>query len=291
MKWCTSRFPPILKQSRDTVNKLTNMAGRGRGIGRGRGKPKVEPVPNLSGKDREILLRGKKKIRRKLVLNSKLINRTISFKFLDGLPKPEEGQFEDTRSEKSEDTSTTESNTTNTPKRDTDVDGIKDRQSEKQKDDAAEKTMPITLNPNSKDFQPKLVNGLPGTSASRSQSSPAKLNPHSTEFVPRSSRKLNVMAAEFVPTSYVPPQAASSNPDPPPSDESLTVLDILEGFDRKSSDDDPVLVEAATMLIEATMYPGTYDDHLRELSETIKSNPPSDEVLQDVGQMLIKWVW
>ncbi len=98
------------------------------------------------------------------------------------------------------------------------------------------------------------------------------------------------MASEFIPTSYYPPTGASAEQSTVDNDDMLTILDILEGFDRQSSIEDPVLVEAADMLITTTIYPGTYDDCLLEFSETIKTVTVSDTVLQDIGEMLIQWV-
>lgn len=152
-----------------------------------------------------------------------------------------------------------------------------------------------TLSPNSGNFVPvsskerettPIINGNSG--AERSKSSPAKLNPNSNEFVPKS--RLNVMAAEFIPQSYLPPVSSDNGKAMPPNDDDLTTLDILEGFNRRSSIDDPILMEVADMLISSTVFPGTYDNRLMELSESIKTAPPSDVVLSDIGDMLIKWV-
>lgn len=129
-----------------------------------------------------------------------------------------------------------------------------------------------------------------GSGPERSKSSPAKLNPRSNEFVPKS--RLNVMAAEFIPLSYLPVSEPSENgKSSPVNDDDLTTLDILEGFDRRSAIDDPLLVEVADMLINATIYPGTYDKCLMDLSDSIKSTYPSDEVLCDIGDMLLQWVY
>ena len=148
-----------------------------------------------------------------------------------------------------------------------------------------------SLSPNSKVFQPKHVNGYPDSvGPGRSKSSPAQLNPNSNEFTPKS--RLNVMATEFIPTSYLPPPSDNSSGEQAtvPDDNMLTVLDVLDGFNRQSSIEDPVLVEAADMLITATIYPGAYDERLLEFSETIKTVPVTDAVLQDIGEMLIEWV-
>ena len=59
---------------------------------------------------------------------------------------------------------------------------------------------------------------------------------------------------------------------------------------RRSPIDDPILEDVADMLIMTTLYPGTYDERLQEFSETIKLTPPTDTVLQDIGEMLIQWV-
>ena len=135
-------------------------------------------------------------------------------------------------------------------------------------------------------------NGYYGASSGgRSMSSPATLNPNSNEFVPSSKLgKLNVMATEFIPISHLPPPFPLQDEAPPPNDDMLTTLDILEGFMRRSPIDNPILEDVADMLIMTTLYPGTYDERLQEFSETIKLTPPTDTVLQDIGEMLIQWV-
>ena len=131
---------------------------------------------------------------------------------------------------------------------------------------------------------------LPGRSQSDSATFKSKLNPESTEFIPRSIQQssLNVKAPVFVPRFIQPdtgPLQDVGGPDDP-----LTVSDILQGFSRVTKGDNPLLTSTATMLLEATMFPATFDSHLSILTHLIRGSKPSEEVVCDLAEMLLKWV-
>ena len=119
------------------------------------------------------------------------------------------------------------------------------------------------------------------------------------ESSPMKSKKstLNVDAPVFVPRSLEPAPLQSSNgaslEDPPTEEYSkydITTSDILDGFIHKSSGDVPLLQAAATMLIETSVYPASFDTHLSILVHLITSTPPSNDVLEDLAEMLVSWV-
>lgn len=120
------------------------------------------------------------------------------------------------------------------------------------------------------------------------------LNPTVKEFVPTKST-LNISAPVFVPRSLEPvlvetPDGPSLEDPPNYSTYSLTTADILNGFVHKSSGEVPLLQAAATMLIEASLYPASFDTHLSILAHLIQSTPPTSDVLEDMAEMLVSWV-
>lgn len=145
------------------------------------------------------------------------------------------------------------------------------------------------------EYKVVLDNGtaLPGRSQSDNVTFKSKLNPESNEFVPRSVQQssLNVQAPVFVPR-FVQPDISPASPghDVDGPGDSLTVSDILRGFKRVTKGDIPLLSSTATMLLEVTMFPATFDSHLSILTHLIRGSMPSDEVTCDLAEMLLKWV-
>lgn len=64
----------------------------------------------------------------------------------------------------------------------------------------------------------------------------------------------------------------------------------MDGFERKSEGTDMLLIMAATMLLDATNFPGTFDAHLEIISELVQKKVVQDEVLEDLAEMLLTWV-
>ena len=156
------------------------------------------------------------------------------------------------------------------------------------------------------EFRPKMSNGYLGISSGRSHTSPSQLNPYSNAFVPQPGPRgsgLNVQAAEFVPSGSIHP---ISNLEPIYNDHApfsedtedleeqfgidITVDDVLNGFPRETSGEVPALTAVASMLLEATTHPGTFDTHLSLLTNVMKRYTPSDELLIDIAELLITWV-
>ena len=157
------------------------------------------------------------------------------------------------------------------------------------------------------EFRPKMSNGYLGIGSGRSHTSPSQLNPYSSEFVPLPGPRgsgLNIQAAEFVPSGSIHPisnlEPLYNDHAPFPEDtedleeqfgiDILTVDDILNGFPRETSGEVPALTAVASMLLEATTHPGTFDTHLSLLTNLMKRYPPSDELLIDIAELLITWV-
>ncbi len=263
------------------------MAGRGRGIvvGRGRGKPKTQDVQPLSDEDKKRLIEGMSWLNEyRVLLGVNLFIGVSKIATTKVEPGNVPGQFADSKDDNNGESDISITKTTDyTPEPNDDS----KTQLVKVNETSSQNTPP---KPSVNDSHPS--NGYHDASlGGRSKSSPATLNPNSSEFVPSSKFGRNVMAKEFIPTSYYPPPLPLEEETPPPSDDMVTTLDILEGFERRSPIDDPILVEVADMLIMTTIYPGMYDQRLQEFSETIKLTPPTDDmVLQDIGEMLIQWV-
>ena len=84
-----------------------------------------------------------------------------------------------------------------------------------------------------------------------------------------------------------------------PDDEipTLNAVDIIRGFDkvtRLDQDDvgsDMLLKAAADMLLKATIYPATFERLRLKLETTVKAWPPSVDVLKNLAEMIIHWVW
>ena len=139
----------------------------------------------------------------------------------------------------------------------------------------------------------------PSISPVHSQSSDSKLNPNSDEFVPSGSG-LNVDAPVFIPrflattipevTLIKPPQNVGLEEPLDDLTGTLTVSDIMEGFIHKSSGEAPLLTATATMLLEASLFPGTFDTHLSILSHLMERTPPTSDVIEDLVEMLVAWV-
>lgn len=139
----------------------------------------------------------------------------------------------------------------------------------------------------------------PSISPARSQSSDSKLNPNSESFVPSGSG-LNVDAPVFIPrflATTVPEVTLIKSPQNVGLEETsddftgiLTVSDIMEGFIHKSSGEAPLLTATATMLLEASIFPATFDTHLSILSHLMEGTPPTSDVVEDLVEMLVTWV-
>lgn len=106
------------------------------------------------------------------------------------------------------------------------------------------------------------------------------------------SKPLNVNAPVFVPISLEQPSVGggASLEFPAPLVSELTPEDILNGFPHKSSGDVPLLLTAATMLLEASHFPATFDTHLSILCHLIEKTTPTSDILDDLVEMLVFWV-
>ena len=141
----------------------------------------------------------------------------------------------------------------------------------------------------------------------------SQLNPHSDEFVPKSTLPtLSATAPEFVPQEGLPLSMHNGDPgrkdsgeagkeelDFAPTEEEIPSLkpnDILHGFqhaaDQKDDDvgSETLLKVTAEMLIKATLYPASFDRLKLKLENTVKAWPPTDETLTNLAEMLIHWV-
>ena len=146
---------------------------------------------------------------------------------------------------------------------------------------------------------PQDVGVRPSISPAHSQSSDSKLNPNSEAFVPSGSG-LNVDAPVFIPrflATTIPEVTLIKTPQNIALEETLddftgtlTVSDIMEGFIHKSSGEAPLLTATATMLLEASLFPATFDTHLSILSHLMEGTPPTNDVIEDLVEMLVTWV-
>lgn len=146
---------------------------------------------------------------------------------------------------------------------------------------------------------PQDVGVRPSISPAHSQSSDSKLNPKSEAFVPSGSG-LNVDAPVFIPrflATTIPEVTLIKTPQNIGLEETLddftgtlTVSDIMEGFIHKSSGEAPLLTATATMLLEASLFPATFDTHLSILSHLMEGTPPTNDVIEDLVEMLVTWV-
>ena len=134
-----------------------------------------------------------------------------------------------------------------------------------------------------------------------SASAPSKpvmsvLNPHSKEFVPQThpmGSGLNIGAVEFVPQGLL--KAGTAQPqsmplEEEPQNELLSISDILQGYERRHKTDTSLLTAIATMLLEVTTYPGTYDMHAQVLTRIVLGCSPVEDELLDLAEMLLVWV-
>ena len=158
-----------------------------------------------------------------------------------------------------------------------------------------------TITPSSTDgetLSPSQENGSDEKDSKIEQSSnePITTTPTKTMTTPTQakspSKPLNVNAPVFVPKSLEQPTAVggASLEFPPAAPQELTPEEVLNGFSHKSSGDVPLLLTAATMLLEASHYPATFDTHLSILCHLIDKTTPTSDVLDDLAEMLLFWV-
>ena len=143
-----------------------------------------------------------------------------------------------------------------------------------------------------------LSNGYPSPPG-RSSSAPSpnmpmsKLNPHSTEFIPRpNSSSLNASAAVFVPRfgAVAAPSDETDIGEQQGNSETLTASEILGAFEKKSKETSGLLTMAANMLLDATSFPATFDTHLEIISELVLGKEVPDDVQDDLAELLLTWV-
>jgi hypothetical protein len=121
-------------------------------------------------------------------------------------------------------------------------------------------------------------------------------NSEDADITPPAGNKssLNVSAPEFVPRALEVESSNGPSLEQPLYYENdnifLTNTAILEGFNCKSPHDTPLLMTAATMLIEASFHPASFDTHMDILVHMIERTPPTPEILEDLAEMLITWV-
>lgn len=265
------------------------MPGRGRGLGRGRGRGKpIGEVPPLTPEQ---------------------LNRFVNY---DVVPDQFDDKEKDEAVPQNPSNSESENSKTKSPKNGS-LEGnslvreVKEAQRNLKVVPDESESVDERLNPMfNTEFRPKMSNGYLGIGSGRSHTSPSQLNPHSSEFVPQPGPRgsgLNVQAAEFVPSGSIHPisnlEPLYNDHAPFPEDtedleeqfgiDILTVDDILNGFPRETSGEVPALTAVASMLLEATTHPGTFDTHLSLLTNLMKRYPPSDELLIDIAELLITW--
>lgn len=175
-------------------------------------------------------------------------------------PPPASDQFEDAK-ESTSDESSVKTDTKSSESETVDV-----NQSSDQKDKQSPPPNPLT------------TQNTPPTSKPRSGSG--------FGFKP-----LNVDAPVFVPNQKLSSGGGASLEEPPPIYYAeLSPDDVVNSFPHKSTADSVLLMSAATMLLEASAFPATFDTHLSILSHLIESTTPTDDILDDLAEMLVSWV-
>ena len=76
----------------------------------------------------------------------------------------------------------------------------------------------------------------------------------------------------------------------PPTDDGVTVADVLWWDGRRQDEDTELMVSAATMLVDATTYPGAFDECAEELARLARDKTCSQDELMDLADMLLIWV-
>ena len=230
--------------------------------GRGRGSGVRGPVPNqpvLSEKQRELLQSDKPPPQ-----------------------QPVEDQFEDPPTkdsvnevELSESSSVISSQSPTQNGADDKTQGDRTQDDDKADDNNDSKTEPLTSN-----------------MTTPTNTTPTKTTPNDATPSKSPSKPLNVNAPVFVPISFEQPSVGGgpSLEFPAPFIPELTPEDILNGFPHKSSGDIPLLLTAATMLLEASHYPATFDTHLSILCHLLEKTTPTSDILDDLVEMLVFWV-
>jgi hypothetical protein len=121
-------------------------------------------------------------------------------------------------------------------------------------------------------------------------------NSEDADITPPAGNKssLNVSAPEFVPRALEVESSNGPSLEQPLYYENdnifLTNTTILKGFNCINPHDTPLLMAAATMLIEASFHPASFDTHMDILVHMIERTPPTPEILEDLAEMLITWV-
>ena len=235
--------------------------------GRGRGSGVRGPVPNqpvLSEKQRELLQSDKPPPQ-----------------------QPVEDQFEDPPTkdsvnevELSESSSVISSQSPTQNGADDKTQGDRTQDDDKADDNNDSKTEPLTSNMTTP------------TNTTPTKTTPTKTTPNDATPSKSPSKPLNVNAPVFVPISFEQPSVGGgpSLEFPAPFIPELTPEDILNGFPHKSSGDVPLLLTAATMLLEASHYPATFDTHLSILCHLLEKTTPTSDILDDLVEMLVFWV-
>ena len=127
----------------------------------------------------------------------------------------------------------------------------------------------------------------------------APTRPIISKLQPLSTSQLNVRAAEFVPSVPLEnSQQDSTEPTPsePPPEDGLpsSPTDIIAGFRPvvkvKGLESEPIMKAAAEMLVKGTLYVGSFERLQIKLVNTLQAFPPSDDVYQNLAEMLIYWV-
>ena len=68
------------------------------------------------------------------------------------------------------------------------------------------------------------------------------------------------------------------------------VSNVLWWDGRRQLEDTELLVSAATMLVDATTYPGVFDECAEELARLVRVKSCSQDELMDLADMLLIWV-
>ncbi|XP_019849559.1 PREDICTED: uncharacterized protein LOC109580618 [Amphimedon queenslandica] len=123
------------------------------------------------------------------------------------------------------------------------------------------------------------------------KTTPTETTPNDVTPSKSPSKPLNVNAPVFVPISLEQPSVGggASLEFPGPLITELTPEDILNRFPHKSSGDVPLLLTAATMLLDASHHPATFDTHLSILCHLIEKTTPTSDILDDLVEMLVFW--